>query len=49
MEGEAGAGKSTLLSRFLGSLSEAVVLKVGGDEAETLLAYGVVDQLQPGA
>ena len=49
MEGEAGAGKSTLLSRFLGSLSDAAVLEVGGDEAETLLSYGVIDQLQPGA
>jgi DNA-binding CsgD family transcriptional regulator len=49
LEGEAGAGKSTLLSRFLGSLSDAVILEVGGDEAETLLSYGVIDQLQPGA
>src|SRR3984885_8229413 len=49
VEGEAGAGKSTLMSRFLGSLSNAAVLEVGGDEAETLLSYGVVDQLQPGA
>jgi DNA-binding CsgD family transcriptional regulator len=48
VEGEAGAGKSTLLSRFLGSLSDAVVVEVGGDEAETLLSYGVVDQLHPG-
>ncbi|MGA3221650.1 MAG: AAA family ATPase [Acidimicrobiales bacterium] len=48
VEGEAGAGKSTLLSRFLGSLSGAVVLEVGGDEAETFLTYGVVDQLLPG-
>ena len=48
LEGEAGAGKSTLLSRFLGSLSEAAVLEVGGDEAETFLTYGVVDQLLPG-
>ena len=50
VEGEAGGGKSTLLSRFLGSLpvADAVVLQVGGDEAETLLSYGVVDQLQPG-
>ncbi len=37
------------MSRFLGSLSNAAVLEVGGDEAETLLSYGVVDQLQPGA
>ena len=49
VEGEAGSGKSTLLSRFLGSLSAAALLEVGGDEAETLLSYGVVDQLQPGA
>ena len=48
VEGEAGGGKSTLLSRFLGSLPDAVVLQVGGDEAETLLSYGVIDQLQPG-
>ena len=49
LEGEAGAGKSALLSRFIGSLSDAVVLEVGGDEAETLLSYGIVDQLQSGA
>jgi DNA-binding CsgD family transcriptional regulator len=48
VEGEAGGGKSTLLSRFLGSLADAVVLEVAGDEAETLLAYGIIDQLQPG-
>src|ERR1700731_1013811 len=48
VEGEAGGGKSTLLSRFLGSLPDAVILQVGGDEAETLLSYGIVDQLQPG-
>ena len=47
-EGEAGAGKSTLQSRFLGSLPDAVVLEVGDDEAETLLSYGIIDQLQPG-
>jgi DNA-binding CsgD family transcriptional regulator len=48
VEGEAGGGKSTLLSRFLGSLPDAVVLEVGGDEAETFLSYGIMDQLQPG-
>src|ERR1700677_1202563 len=48
VEGEAGGGKSTLLSVFLGSLSDAVILQVGGDEAETLLSYGIIDQLQPG-
>jgi predicted ATPase len=48
VEGEAGGGKSTLLSRFLGSLPDAVVVEAGGDEAETLLSYGIIDQLQPG-
>jgi DNA-binding CsgD family transcriptional regulator len=48
VEGEAGGGKSTLLSRFLGSLPDAVIVQVGGDEAETLLSYGIVDQLHPG-
>ena len=48
VEGEAGAGKSTLLSQFLGSRPNAVILQVAGDEAETLLAYGIIDQLQPG-
>ena len=48
VEGDAGGGKSTLLSRFLGSLPDTVVLQVGGDETETLLSYGIIDQLQPG-
>jgi DNA-binding CsgD family transcriptional regulator len=48
VEGEAGGGKSTLLSAFLGSLPDAAVLEVSGDEAETLLSYGIIDQLQPG-
>ena len=34
LEAEAGAGKSTLLARFIDSLSNAVVLEIGGDEAE---------------
>jgi DNA-binding CsgD family transcriptional regulator len=48
VEGEAGGGKSTLLSQFLGSLTNTVVLEVTGDEAETLLPYGIIDQLRPG-
>ncbi len=48
IEAEAGAGKSTLLAQFVASLSNAVVLEIGGDESETLLSYGVIDQLQPG-
>jgi DNA-binding CsgD family transcriptional regulator/tetratricopeptide (TPR) repeat protein len=47
LEGEAGGGKSTLLSQFLGSLPASVVLQAGGDEAETFLSYGVIDQLRP--
>src|ERR1700691_4637006 len=47
LEGDAGSGKSTLISRFLGSLSDAVVLQAGSDEDESLLSYGVVDQLDP--
>jgi DNA-binding CsgD family transcriptional regulator len=46
VEGEAGAGKSALVSEFLRSLTDAVVVAVGADEAETLLSYGVVDQLR---
>jgi DNA-binding CsgD family transcriptional regulator len=49
LEGDPGSGKSTLLSRFLGSVSNAVVLEAGGDESEVLLSYGVIDQLHPGA
>ena len=45
VEGEAGAGKSTLLARFAARLAGATVLRAGGDEAELLLPYGVVDQL----
>jgi DNA-binding CsgD family transcriptional regulator len=48
VEGDAGAGKSTLLSQFLGSRPNDVILQVAGDEAEALLAYGIIDQLQPG-
>jgi DNA-binding CsgD family transcriptional regulator len=48
VEGEAGGGKSTLLSRFLGSLTNTVVLEVTGDEAETLFPYGIIGQLRPG-
>jgi DNA-binding CsgD family transcriptional regulator len=49
IEGDPGGGKSTLLSRFISSVSDAAVLEVAGDEAETLLAYGIIDQLQSDA
>jgi hypothetical protein len=48
LEGEAGSGKSTLLSRFLGSLPNAVIVQTGGDEDETLVSNGVIDQMEPG-
>ena len=49
VEAEAGAGKSTLLSWFLTLHPNVVALSTSGDEAETLLSYGVMDQLLPGA
>ena len=49
VEAEAGAGKSTLLSWFLKLHSNVVAVSTSGDEAETLLSYGVMDQLLPGA
>jgi DNA-binding CsgD family transcriptional regulator len=45
IEAEPGAGKSTLLSQFLASVTEAVVLEVCADEEETLLPYGMLNQL----
>jgi len=54
VEAEPGAGKSTLLAHFVESLAD-VVVQVSGDEAETLLSYGVIDQFggdaptEPGA
>jgi DNA-binding CsgD family transcriptional regulator len=47
VEADAGSGKSTLLSRFLASVTGGVVLEVCADEEETLLSYGIIDQLQP--
>jgi predicted ATPase len=45
IEGEAGIGKSSLLARFTQELEGARVLRASGDEAESLLPYGVVGQL----
>ena len=47
IEADAGSGKSTLLSRFLALGTGGVVLEVCADEGETLLSYGIIDQLQP--
>ncbi len=49
IEADAGAGKSTLLSRFIVSVTAGAILEVCADEAETLLSYGIIDQLQPDA
>ena len=48
VEGEAGGGKSSLLARFLGSLTNAVVLEVDGDEAETCSPTGSSISCSPG-
>jgi DNA-binding CsgD family transcriptional regulator/tetratricopeptide (TPR) repeat protein len=45
LEGEPGIGKSSLLAHFLSRQRDACVLRASGDEAETLLAWGVADQL----
>ncbi len=48
IEGPAGVGKTALIERFLGETGldqSPTVLRAGGDEAETLLAYGIVEQL----
>ncbi len=48
IEADPGTGKSTLLSQFVASIKDAVVLEVCADEDETLLSFGIIDQLQPG-
>ena len=48
VEGEAGIGKSSLISRCVAGQRDACLLRAGGDEAEMLLAWGVVDQLLAG-
>ncbi len=48
VEGEAGIGKSSLLSRFVSEHRDVCLLWASGDEAEILLAWGVIDQLLAG-
>src|SRR6202142_2495069 len=48
VEGEAGIGKSSLISRFVSGHQDVCLLRAGGEEAEMLLAWGVVDQLLAG-
>jgi DNA-binding CsgD family transcriptional regulator len=48
VEGPAGVGKTALIERFLtepGSERPPTLLRAGGEEAEMLFAYGVVEQL----
>ena len=45
LTGEAGIGKTSLVRRFVGGLSGVRVLWAGGDENETDLPYGVINQL----
>jgi len=45
IEGPAGVGKSALLAAFTHGLESTQTLKASGDEAETFLPFGVLDQL----
>ncbi len=45
LEGPAGIGKSRLLHRFLSTAVDVRVVKASGDEDESRLDFGVVDQL----
>lgn len=47
VEGEAGSGKSALIARCVAAC-DGVVLSASGDESETGLAYGLLDQLAAG-
>ncbi|MFF3380336.1 AAA family ATPase [Streptomyces sp. NPDC002680] len=48
VDGPAGIGKTSLARRFLsGAATDCRVVKAGGDELETELAYGLVAQLVP--
>jgi ATP/maltotriose-dependent transcriptional regulator MalT len=43
--GEHGIGKSALLGQFCAGARDARLLRASGDESETLLPYGVLEQL----
>jgi predicted ATPase len=45
IEGEPGIGKTAFIRRFLSGLDDAIVLEASGEESETNLDYGVVQQL----
>ena len=48
LEGELGMGRTTLLAQFVAQAEEAIVLSASGEEHETQLRYGVVQQLCAG-
>jgi ATP/maltotriose-dependent transcriptional regulator MalT len=45
IEGPPGIGKSALVDRFVRESSDVKVLRASGEESESFLTYGVVDQL----
>jgi predicted ATPase/DNA-binding CsgD family transcriptional regulator len=45
IEGPPGIGKSALVDRFVRASSDVQVLRASGDESESYLTYGVVEQL----
>ncbi|MGI8715169.1 MAG: helix-turn-helix transcriptional regulator [Solirubrobacteraceae bacterium] len=45
VQGEPGIGKTALVHHFLSIAEHALVLRASGDESETALEYGVVEQL----
>jgi DNA-binding CsgD family transcriptional regulator/predicted negative regulator of RcsB-dependent stress response len=45
IQAPAGVGKSALLDRFMAQTTEALLVRVSGDEAESAIAFGVHDQL----
>lgn len=45
IEGEPGIGKTAFIRNFLSGVDDATVLEASGEESETTLDYGVVQQL----
>ena len=45
IEAPAGAGKSALLDQFAARTTDALLIRVSGDDAESAIAFGVYDQI----
>lgn len=45
VEGDPGTGKTALLEAFLDRAPACTVLRAGGEQAEELISYGIVEQL----